>query len=217
MARLSSRSGREAIRVPARVPSQIGKTVPAHLRRLFLLHPSVFPDVPKMIHHVSGNSNKKIWERPSRSAVSRLRLHPTRLQPFPFDGCCGIFGRQSSMTRAVLFCFSTHLHELGGGLRDIKSPVERRHAPGEISAAGIRAGVAVIVGGTLQATIIVQPFSGANGSFASAGDTGGVTDAGATTCSAGATIPKDSSWEGVMILPGTLSAMVAGQGAPPHG
>jgi hypothetical protein len=89
-------------------------------------------------------------------------------------------------------------------LRDVKAPIQGRHAPGKVGAAGIGAGVAVIGRGTLEATVIVRPFPGTDSSFTSAGDTGGGGWKNFIG-SGGATSWRASSWPAVMIRAGAVS------------
>jgi hypothetical protein len=79
-----------------------------------------------------------------RDKFQHTSLPPARLLTFSFYRYCGVLGRKSGVAKAVFLCLSTNLHELGRRLRIIKSPIERRHAPGKVCTARVRAGVPVV-------------------------------------------------------------------------
>lgn len=95
-------------------------------------------------------------------------LLPARLLTLPLDRCGGVLGRQRGIAGSILLSLGAYFHKPDRSLGDVESAVERRHAPCEIGAAGIRAGVPLVGRGALEAASVIRPFPGADGCFAPA-------------------------------------------------
>ena len=96
----------------------------------------------------------------ARWGLIRDCLGPTTralLLSVSFHCRCCILGRDGGIPVAVLARLGADSHQPGGGFFDIPSPIQRRHAPCEVGAADVRAGLAMIRGSTFNTALIVRP------------------------------------------------------------
>jgi hypothetical protein len=84
---------------------------------------------------------------------------PASLLGVPFHSGGSVLRGPQRIALAILLRLGAYFHQLASSFIDAEASVERRHAPGKVRAAYIRAGIAVIGWGGLQAAVRVERIS----------------------------------------------------------
>src|SRR5579863_3319407 len=91
-------------------------------------------------------------------AIARLSILLRDLPAPPLNSSAGVLGGCQCVLLSVLASFAALLHQKCCRLLDTPAPIDRCHAPGEIGAADIGAGVAMVGRRVLDAALIARPF-----------------------------------------------------------